>query len=269
MKIIHIIIGAKATEALQIAMQSSEALAGTIVSLNDDLHLGNLLSEDKNFNQTRKDFWAKISDTNTDDNQSLDTEAIMKVSTELSNKEDAVAKFWLAPKASDVCAYFFTLHFLKKHVGKVQIININGLPFLNEENKLFYPTDFSELTIKEFTKALKLARTISPAEWEIDGDEWFRLLNENAALRILKGGKKIESVAADYYDEEILKYCNGQLQKGQKIVNQVLNKAKLPLNEPYIIWRLKELAANQFLIEEKGEWKINVTTQEENKLSVE
>ncbi len=269
MKIIHIIIGKKATDALQNAMQVAELLDGAIVSLNDDLHLGLLQSEDKSFNQTRTDYWATISGIEKDENQDLDTDAIMKVSTELSNSEDIVAKFWLAPKASDVCAYFFALHFLKKHIGKLQVININGLPFLNEDNKLFYPTDFSELSAKEFTKALKLARTITPSEWEIDGDEWQRLLNENTPLRILKVGKKIESVTENYYDNDILNYCSNQLQKSPKIINQVLSKGKLPLNEIFVNWRLKQLTEKQMLVEEKGELKLNITANEEFKLSEE
>ena len=66
----------------------------------------------------------------------------------------------------------------------------------------FILLSLSEIPAREFVKAKKLARPVSPAEFETDPDEWIRLASENKNLRLLEGGKKIIQQADDYYDRQ-------------------------------------------------------------------
>jgi peptide deformylase len=75
-------------------------------------------------------------------------------------------------------------------------INIVGLPFLNEKGQLFYPTNFSQIPAKEFLKTKRLLKEVTPAEYEVEGDEWARLQQENAWVRTYEGGKKIVFINA-------------------------------------------------------------------------
>ena len=65
---------------------------------------------------------------------------------------------------------------------------------------LFYPVNLYEIPAKEFVKAKKLAREITPSEFEVDPDEWTKLCSENKGIRILEGGKKLVQEDYDHYD---------------------------------------------------------------------
>jgi hypothetical protein len=66
---------------------------------------------------------------------------------------------------------------------------------------------------KKLVKAKKLARPITLSEYEIDPDEWKKINEENAMVRVLEGGKKIAGKEENFYDIEILKNLTGEWQK--------------------------------------------------------
>ena len=82
---------------------------------------------------------------------------------------------------------------------------MNNLPFINDKGQIFYPSWLNEIQPSEFLKAKKLARPVTLSEFEIDPDEWKKLCDENAMVRILEGGKKIAGKEETFYDSEILK----------------------------------------------------------------
>src|SRR5690606_10024743 len=99
--------------------------------------------------------------------------------------------FWLAPWPADMTAYYWLLSYFQKYREQFYVVNVGGLPFIDEERKMFYPKNISEIPAKEVVKALKLARQITPSEMEVDTEEWERLKNENAGIRVYEGGKKL------------------------------------------------------------------------------
>ena len=105
----------------------------------------------------------------------------------------------------DVTGYYWLMPQLKEFQGRILILYLNNLPFINEKGQLFYPLKVHDILPKEAVKAKKLARPITLSEFEVDPDEWKRLSEENAAVRILEGGKKIAAKEIDFYDVEILK----------------------------------------------------------------
>ena len=106
---------------------------------------------------------------------------------------------------------------------------------------------------KEFLKAKKLAREITLSEFEVDPDEWKKLCNENAMVRILEGGKKIASKEEDFYDKDILTALNKEPQKLNKLLHNILSKMKVQTGDVFLVWRINELA-KQMKLEVVGDW---------------
>ncbi|HXL57738.1 MAG TPA: DUF3658 domain-containing protein, partial [Chitinophagaceae bacterium] len=124
---------------------------------------------------------------------------------------------------------------------------------INEKGGIFYPTNIFEIQPKEFLKAKKLARPITLSEFEVDPDEWKKLCNENAMIRILEGGKKIVSKEADFYDKDILNTVSAESQKLQKVLHNIYSKMKIRTGDVFLVWRIRELI-NEGKLEAQGDW---------------
>jgi hypothetical protein len=132
---------------------------------------------------------------------------------------------------------------MKEFQGRVFILYLNNLPFLNEKGQLFYPAWLHTIPPKEYLKAKKLARPITLSEFEVDPDEWAKLCGEDKGVRILEGGKKMVQEDYDFYDGELKKFITADWQKASKLIHQFLTKAKHTTGDAYILWRLKNMAA--------------------------
>ncbi len=121
------------------------------------------------------------------------------------------------------------------------ILYLNNLPFINEKGQLFYPSWISEILPREAIKAKRLARAITLSEYEVDPDEWKRLSEESAPVRILEGGKKIAGKEANFYDSEIIKNITQEWQKAWRVLSNTLNRMKIKTGDVYIMWRIKQL----------------------------
>jgi hypothetical protein len=142
---------------------------------------------------------------------------------------------------------------LKDYQGRIEVLYLNNLPFINEKGQIFYPQHLHEIQPKEFLKAKKLARPITPSEFEVDPDEWKKLCNENAIIRILEGGKKIVSKEADFYDKDLLMYITTDFQKVNKVLHQTQSKMKIKTGDVFLVWRMNELIKAGNLVAE-GDW---------------
>jgi hypothetical protein len=132
---------------------------------------------------------------------------------------------------------------LKRFEGRVYVLMLNNLPFINEKGTIFYPQNLYEIPPREFLKAKKLARQITKSEFEIDPDEWEKIANENKMVRILEGAKKLSQHDVDFFDKFIVEYITPDWQKAGKVINQVLSKAKQVTGDAFLLWRIKELVA--------------------------
>lgn len=250
---IHLIASEKALGNFDQAITLDKQLHGEVLVLKDKLNIGTLQGKNQSFTDLRNFFWEQICKDERTPPIIDDLEQLMQISTSLSNDTEKTLWLWLSPHPAEICAYYWVLHYLKKHQGRILIVNLGGLPFLDDEGKLFYPTEMSEISPKELVKAKKLARCITASEWEIDGDEWKRIVGENNDIRILEGGKKISSKNADYYDSFLLELCSKQPQKASKIARSIINKKHIPIPEVFLIYRLKKMASNSQIIWKKGE----------------
>ncbi len=108
---------------------------------------------------------------------------------------------------------------------------------------MFYPSWLHEIQPKEFLKAKKLARPITLSEFEVDPDEWKRIAEESAGVRMLEGGKKIAGKDVSFYDNEILKNLTADWQKANRVLTNTLHRMKIKTGDIFIMWRMKQLIA--------------------------
>jgi Protein of unknown function/Domain of unknown function (DUF1835) len=244
--VIHILVGDEAAKNLELAFQEDENLRGEILVLRDTLGIGPLLpSAEEDWKTLRTNFWKTI---NPSFEEIVNDEEVLKQIIDKAVADEEPACFWMAPCVSDACAYYWLLPYFKAHPGMLHVIQIVGLPFLNEKGQLFYPNNFSYVLPKEFVKTKRLLKEVSPAEFEIDGDEWQRLSEENTWVRIYEGGKKVISKPNTHFDLLLTNCLTDTFAKAHKIVNETMKKITQTLSPQYLEWRLRELISEQKVV---------------------
>jgi hypothetical protein len=255
MGIIHIIVGDEAAKPLQEAQLLDPTLAGQIIVLKDTLGIGPLFTpEGETFSEIRTNFWKSISAPFAENQIVPDVQQIENVCTQL--QPDEQVWFWMAPCATDVLAYYWLLTYFAKYPGVLHCIFINSLPFFNAKGTLFYPKNFSEVLPREMVKCQKLVKDVSPADYEMDGDEWPKLCGENAMIRSHEGGKKIMSRNDNHIDGLILNQFqfSNEFVKANKVISQAISKGTDGISDLFIIHRLHTLITEEKL-ETQGDGK--------------
>ena len=245
---IHIVYEQANIEALRKSFELDLTLEGEIVNIQDDFAVGPIQdSFTKEGAANRLQWWRNISEGGqyegiADDGHVHDNEDVEQLKKKLDECPDEVVWIWAAQNKHDVCGYYWLMSQLKDYQGRVFILYLNNLPFINEKGNIFYPTNLFQIPAKEFLKAKKLARLITLSEFEVDPDEWTKLAGENKGVRLLEGGKKLVQKEYDYYDNELLKFVTKDWQKVNKFFTQFFGKAKETTGDAYLLWRLKNLA---------------------------
>lgn len=241
--IYHFVVGDEAAKPLQEAIQTEPLMAGEVVILRDVLNVGPLQkTEGETFSELRSAFWNEVINNEKQPVAVDDMERMLQVSKAMYADESVTAWCWMATIPADVCAYYWLLPYLSKHTGRFCLINIAGLPFLDENGKVFYPKSFSQVLPKEIIKARRLARPVTPAEVEVDTEEWRKLVEADSGIRTAEGGKKLAAREETFYDNTLLGFCSPQYQKASKIVTQALTKYSVPTGDLYLGWRLRKMA---------------------------
>lgn len=272
METVHIVFGEPSVAPIQGAFELDEQLKGDILYFEDDLSIGPLFILDTKDGQAgRRQWWNQLAGIESapaaplvieneaetqpvEEETSPDPEKFKELKARLKADPELQVWIWAGQNARDVSGYFWLVSQMYDFAGRIFIIYLNNLPFLNEKGGVFYPTHLHQILPKEFLKAKKLARAISLAEFELDGDEWSRLMNENAGLRLLEGGKKLRGEPAAFYDKDLLAASTAEFQKANKVISQVTGKMKYPVMDQYLGWRVKELV-KQGKLESRGELK--------------
>lgn len=238
-----------AAQPLLEAVSTEPSMQGEVIVLKDILHVGPIKkAPGQSFSQLRSAFWKEVINDEKQETEVNDLERFLEVTTQLNNNTEDVVWLWMAPWPADVCAYYWLLNYMAKHIDRFYVLNLSGLPFLDAEGKVYYPKNMSEILPKELIKARKLARQVTPAELEVDGEEWLNMTAENAGMRLLEGGKKLYAREESYFDEKLMSFCSHQFQKGHRIVNQTISKLNVPTGDVYLGWRLRKLAENGTLL---------------------
>jgi hypothetical protein len=246
---IHIVFNEPDVAVLQQAIELDESLQGDVIQIKDDYAVGPI---DEIYTsegiERRYNWWKEILSNSefailTEDRKVNDPHTVEGLVQRMNENPDEIIWIWAAQNKHDVSGYFWLMSQLKDLQGRVFILYLNNLPFINEKGHIFYPDWLSQIPPKEFLKAKKLARPITLSEFEVDPDEWTKICQEQKGVRILEGGKKLTQYDFDFYDADLKKFVSTDWQKGSKIITQFLHKNKQTTGDAYLLWRLKQLAA--------------------------
>ena len=244
---IHVVFNEPDVEILKKAIELDETLTGDVLLIRDDYAVGPLtgifLPEGQ---EKRKDWWRTVlqgsdNENSVDEGTVNDPAVLINIKEQLINNSAEEIWIWAAQNKHDVCGYYWLVSQLADFQGRIHLLYLNNLPFINEKGSIFYPDWLSQIQPKEFLKAKKLARPITTSEFEVDGDEWNKICEDDKMIRLLEGGKKIVQKEVNYYDTELLKFVTNDFQKANKVVNAFLNKGKETTGDAFVFWRLKEL----------------------------
>ena len=241
----HIVFNEADIDALAKSFELDETLKGDIIQAKDDYAIGPIkdIFSDEGI-ETRKQWWREVLaggeyDGKADSGEVDDNKLVVELKERLVNNPTEVLWIWAAQNKHDISGYYWLMSQLKDLQGRIFILYLNNLPFINEKGNIFYPDWLHTIPAKEFVKAKKLGRPITTSEFEIDPDEWNRLCNEDKGVRILEGGKKLTQYGCDFYDEELKKFITANWQTAHKIIGAFLHKAPHKTGGAFLLWRVK------------------------------
>ena len=250
---IHVVFQQADVPALQKSFGLDESLRGDIMEIKDEFAVGPIKDMyNPEAMEARRQWWRDILaggdyDGIVDDGHVDDQKTVQDLIVRLQNDPEEVVWIWAAQNKHDVSGYYWLISQLKNFQGRIFLLYLNNLPFINEKGSIFYPENLFNIPAREFIKAKKLARPVTLSEFEIDPDEWIRLQNEDKGVRILEGGKKLVQYDYDFYDADLRKFISADWQKASKIIHAFLNKATHKTGDAFLLWRLKEIiAAGEF-----------------------
>lgn len=254
---IHIVFQQNDVSLLKQAIELDPSMEGEIFEIKDEWGVGPLknLDTEEGWN-ARLDWWREqLQGTpygpetvgSFDDRKTVET-----IKAALDADPELEAWMWMGQNQHDVTGYFWLMPQLRAYQGRLMIIYLNNLPFINEKGQLFYPWSVHDILPKEAIKAKKLARPVTLSEFEIDPDEWKRISEENAQVRILEGGKKIVGKEESFYDSEIMKNITGEWQKATRVLMNTLHRMKIKTGDVFLMQRMK-LLINEGKIEVNGD----------------
>jgi hypothetical protein len=243
----HLVFNEADIPVLKQCIETDESLTGDILLVRDDYAVGPLTDIYTEDGATaRKNWWRSVLEGGDhqhiiDKNTVDDAAVVNQIISYLDSHEEATLWIWMAQNKHDVCGYYWLMSQLKSYQGRIYVVFLNNLPFINDKGQIFYPEWISQILPKELLKAKRLARVITPSEFEVDPDEWSKICQDERTVRILEGGKKLSLHPEDYYDAEVKKCITDDWQKAAKIIHQFLQKSKQTTGDAFVLWRLKVL----------------------------
>ncbi len=243
---IHIVFNESEVELMKQVIELDETMSGDIIQIRDDYAVGPLSALDTEEGwQSRLNWWKDLLSYShyqeSQVHQFDDRETVQLLKSKLDENPDEELWIWMGQNQHDVCGYYWLMPQLKDHQARVMVLFLNNLPFINEKGHIFYPSWLNEIQPKEFIKAKKLARPITLSEFEVDPDEWVRIVNDGGYVRILEGGKKIASKEDTFYDKEVLKNLTPEWQKAWRLVSNTLHRMPIKTGDVFIEWRIRQL----------------------------
>ena len=254
---LHIVFQTSDVHAIQEAIKLDTSLEGDIVEIKDEFAVGPIANiyESEGY-QARREWWKQVLEFSpyVGEHDIIDDKLTVHNLIKRLNEDTSLhAWVWMGQNQHDVCGYYWLMSQLKEYQGRIFVLYLNNLPFINEKGGIFYPNYLFEIQPKEFLKAKKLARSITLSEFEVDSDEWKKLCNENGVVRILEGGKKLVSKDATYYDKDVMNAVSAEPQKLQKVLHNIFSKMKIKTGDAFLVWRMRELI-NEGKLVAQGDW---------------
>lgn len=242
---LHIVFQHADVQLLKKAMVFDADLNGEVFEIKDEWGVGPLQNLDTNDGWLARENWWRELVKGSPYSELVgsfdDRKTVREIQHKLEADPSLEAWIWMGQNQHDVTGYYWLVPQLKAWQGRVMVIYLNNLPFINEKGQLFYPWAVNDVMPREIVKAKKLARPITLSEFEVDPDEWKKIMEENAMVRILEGGKKIVGKEESFYDSEILKNLTPEWQKASRVLMNTLHRMKIKTGDVFVMWRMKQL----------------------------
>ncbi|SDZ91230.1 Protein of unknown function [Arachidicoccus rhizosphaerae] len=243
--ILHMVFDEPGGEQIRQSFELDPANTGEIIYIEDNYSLGPVgeLETPEGW-QLRKGWWQAVLGLDPETQpevMSADKMKLHQLLQRLEEQQDTVLWIWMGQNERDVAGYYYIISHLMDFQGRIYVVYLNNLPFIDEKGHIFYPRQLSEILPKEYVKAARLARIVTLSEFELDPEEWEKLSQLPGSVRLLEGGKKLAVKENDYYDKIILDQLGAAAMKLSRLLGLLATKAKLGLPEYYIIWRIKSL----------------------------
>lgn len=243
---IHVVFNESEVDLMNQVIVLDETISGDVIQIKDDFAVGPLQGIDTEEGwQARLEWWRTQSQGSPYTDALVgsfdDRQTVLQIKARLDENPQEELWIWMGQNQHDVCGYYWLMPHFREYQGRVMVLYLNNLPFINEKGQLFYPSWLHEIQPREFVKAKKLARPVTMSEFEIDPDEWRKIVEENAMVRILEGGKKIVGKEENFYDSEILKNITTEWQKATRVLSNTLHRMKIKTGDLYIMRRMKHL----------------------------
>jgi hypothetical protein len=243
----HLVFNEPDIQILKQCVDMDETLSGDILLIRDDYAVGPLFAiYTEDGAAARKNWWRSVLEGGDHqhllDKNTVDDAAVLnEIISYLDSNEEESLWIWMAQNKHDVCGYYWLISQLKAYQGRIYVVFLNNLPFINDKGQLFYPEWISQILPKELFKARRLARAITPSEFEVDPDEWSKICQDEKTIRLLEGGKKLSLHPENFYDNELKKFITDEWQKAGKIIHQFQQKSKHTTGDAFLLWRIKHL----------------------------
>lgn len=246
---IHIVFNESEVDLMKQVIEQDVTLAGEVIQIKDDFAVGPLPGVDTEEGwEARYNWWTSLLENSayagTNAVKFDDRDTVKELKEKLNATPGEEIWIWMGQNQHDVTGYYWLMRQFSEYAGRIMVLYMNNLPFINEKGQIFYPSWLHEIQPREFSKAKKLSRPITLSEFEVDPDEWKRLCEENGMVRILEGGKKIGSKEVTFYDNEILKNLTGDWQKANRVITNTLHRMKIKTGDVFLMWRMKQLIAD-------------------------
>lgn len=250
---IHVVFNEIEVNLMKQVIEMDETLSGGVIQIKDDFAIGPLANIDTEEGwQSRMEWWKNLLSGSPYSVEMAgnfdDRETVKQIKLQLDENPEEELWIWMGQNQHDVMGYYWLMPQFKEYQGRIMVLYMNNLPFINEKGQIFYPSWLHEIQPKEFIKAKKLSRPITLSEFEIDPDEWRKIVEENAVVRMLEGGKKIGGKEESFYDSEILKNITGEWQKATRVLSNTLHRMKIKTGDVFLMWRMKDLISRDKIV---------------------
>jgi hypothetical protein len=251
---IHVVFNESEVDLMKQVIEMDETIRGEVAQIKDDFAVGPLQGIDTEEGwQARREWWkGQLIGSPYPEPHFDDRDTVKELKAKLDENPEEELWVWMGQNQHDVSGYYWLMPQFREYQGRVMVLYLNNLPFINEKGQIFYPSWLHEIQPKEFLKARKLARPITLSEFEIDPDEWRKIVEESAMVRILEGGKKIAGKDENFYDNDILRNLTAEWQKATRVLSNTLHRMKIKTGDLFLMTRMKHLI-NEGRIEVTGD----------------
>lgn len=135
---IHIVFNESEVQLMQQVIELDETLAGEVMLIRDDFAVGPLtgLDTEEGWN-ARVEWWRSLLETSPY-GQNLagsfdDRQTVEAIKAKLEENETEEVWIWMGQNQHDVTGYYWLMPQLRNYQGRVMVLYMNNLPFINEK----------------------------------------------------------------------------------------------------------------------------------------